>query len=113
MWIKTALKIADELSAKAAGGKLTPVEHALRVLAGAYRRQQELIVRLHEVPDPPGAGVPHLREVEVLLEAAKLALEELRHAPCRDNRSHTLCLKCAAQRKLEEALATWGELLSR
>jgi len=48
--------------------------------------------------------------------ALRMALEELRHAPCRDNPQHSCCLKCAAEREIEAVLTDaqeqrQGELL--
>jgi len=40
-----------------------------------------------------------------LLAACKMALIELAHAHCRDNREHTHCLKCKAEGQLKAAIA--------
>jgi len=39
-----------------------------------------------------------------LLEACKVSLHELRHAPCRDNEKHTFCLKCKTVEMLEAVI---------
>lgn len=54
------------------------------------------IVAVANGASPPSPG---------LVEAARLALVELDHAPCRDNPEHTRCLKCAAADALRAALA--------
>ena len=45
-----------------------------------------------------------LTENADLLEACKMAYAELLHAACRDDPSHTCCLKCEAVKRLASAI---------
>lgn len=42
------------------------------------------------------------------VDALKMVREELRYAPCRDNKEHTLCLKCKAEEIADKVLSEIG-----